>query len=50
MDNKADVLLITDGDADRCGTGDENGVRLNLNLETPSLNSMAYTYMECAAG
>ena len=23
--NKADVLLITDGDADRCGIGDENG-------------------------
>ncbi len=32
------------------GNGDENGVRLKLNLETPSLNSMAYTYMECAAG
>ena len=25
----ADVLLITDGDADRCGLGDENGVFLN---------------------
>ncbi len=25
----ADVLLITDGDADRCGVGDENGVFLN---------------------
>jgi alpha-D-glucose phosphate-specific phosphoglucomutase len=25
VDNKADVLLITDGDADRCGIGDENG-------------------------
>ncbi len=25
VDNKADVLLITDGDADRCGVGDENG-------------------------
>ncbi|HQV93063.1 MAG TPA: phosphoglucomutase/phosphomannomutase family protein [Anaerolineales bacterium] len=23
--NRADVLLITDGDADRCGIGDENG-------------------------
>ncbi|MBN1454555.1 MAG: phosphoglucomutase/phosphomannomutase family protein [Anaerolineales bacterium] len=26
IDNKADVLLITDGDADRVGFGDENGV------------------------
>jgi alpha-D-glucose phosphate-specific phosphoglucomutase len=25
VDHKADVLLITDGDADRCGIGDENG-------------------------
>ena len=25
VDNNADVLLITDGDADRCGIGDENG-------------------------
>ena len=25
VDNKADVLLITDGDADRCGIGDEHG-------------------------
>jgi len=25
----ADVLLITDGDADRCGVGDENGVFMN---------------------
>jgi alpha-D-glucose phosphate-specific phosphoglucomutase len=25
VENKADVLLITDGDADRCGFGDENG-------------------------
>jgi phosphomannomutase len=29
VDNKADVLLITDGDADRCGIGDENGVFIN---------------------
>ena len=29
------------------GAGDENGVRLKLNLETPSLNSMAYTYLSC---
>jgi alpha-D-glucose phosphate-specific phosphoglucomutase len=25
VEHKADVLLITDGDADRCGFGDENG-------------------------
>lgn len=25
VEHKADVLLITDGDADRCGIGDENG-------------------------
>jgi len=29
VDNKADVLLITDGDADRCGIGDENGEFVN---------------------
>ena len=29
VDNKADVLLITDGDADRCGVGDENGEFIN---------------------
>jgi len=29
VDNKADVLLITDGDADRCGIGDENGQFIN---------------------
>lgn len=28
-DNKADILLITDGDADRVGVGDENGVFVN---------------------
>jgi len=27
--SKADVLLITDGDADRCGIGDENGEFIN---------------------
>jgi len=27
--NKADVLLVTDGDADRCGIGDENGEFIN---------------------
>ncbi len=29
VENKADVLLITDGDADRCGIGDENGQFIN---------------------
>lgn len=29
VDNHADVLLITDGDADRVGIGDENGVFIN---------------------
>jgi phosphomannomutase len=29
VDNHADVLLITDGDADRCGIGDENGRFIN---------------------
>jgi len=27
------------------GAGDENGTRLKLNLETPSLNSFVYEYM-----
>ncbi len=29
VENHADVLLITDGDADRCGIGDENGQFIN---------------------
>ena len=29
LDNHADVLLVTDGDADRCGIGDENGQFIN---------------------
>jgi len=29
VENQADVLLITDGDADRCGIGDENGNFIN---------------------
>jgi alpha-D-glucose phosphate-specific phosphoglucomutase len=29
VEKKADVLLITDGDADRCGIGDENGDFIN---------------------
>ena len=32
------------------GAGDENGVRLKLNFETPSLNSFAYPFNSCAAG
>ena len=32
------------------GNGDENGVRLKLNFETPSLNSLAYPYNACAKG
>ena len=30
------------------GAGDENGVRLKLNFETPSLNSFAYPFNACA--
>jgi hypothetical protein len=29
------------------GAGDENGVRLKLNFETPSLNSFAYPFDTC---
>jgi len=29
LQNRSDVLLITDGDADRCGIGDENGNFIN---------------------
>lgn len=29
VEHKADILLITDGDADRCGIGDENGEFIN---------------------
>lgn len=32
------------------GRGDENGVRLKLNFESPSLNSLAYPFDECAKG
>jgi hypothetical protein len=28
------------------GAGDENGTRLKVNLETPSLNSLVYEYLE----
>ncbi len=30
------------------GAGDENGVRLKVNFETPSLNSFAYPFSSCA--
>jgi len=29
LENRADILLITDGDADRCGIGDEKGEFIN---------------------
>ncbi|MBM3153349.1 MAG: phosphoglucomutase/phosphomannomutase family protein [Chloroflexi bacterium] len=29
VENRADILLVTDGDADRCGIGDENGQFIN---------------------
>jgi phosphomannomutase len=29
VDNHADLLIVTDGDADRCGIGDENGQFIN---------------------
>jgi len=29
------------------GAGDENGVRLKFNFETPSLNSLAYPFYSC---
>ncbi len=32
------------------GAGDENGVRLKLNFETPSLNSFVYPFDSCAEG
>ncbi len=32
------------------GAGDENGVRLKLNFETPSLNSFVYPFDACAEG
>jgi len=30
------------------GLGDENGVRMKMNFETPSLNSLVYADLECA--
>jgi hypothetical protein len=32
------------------GNGDENGVRMKLNFETPSLNSFVYPFDSCAEG
>ncbi len=43
VDSHADVLLITDGDADRCGIGDENGEFINQ-LRVYAL--MAYYLLE----
>lgn len=43
IDTKSNVLLITDGDADRCGFGDENGVFINQ-LEAFAL--LAYYLLE----
>jgi alpha-D-glucose phosphate-specific phosphoglucomutase len=43
VDNHADILLITDGDADRCGIGDENGQFVNQ-LRVFAL--LAYYFLE----
>jgi alpha-D-glucose phosphate-specific phosphoglucomutase len=43
VDENADVLLIMDGDADRCGMGDENGVFINQ-LQVYAL--LAYYFLE----
>ena len=43
IDQKADVLLVTDGDADRLGLGDENGQFVNQ-LQTYAL--LAYYLLE----
>ena len=43
VDQKADVLIILDGDADRCGMGDENGVFINQ-LQVYAL--LAYYFLE----
>jgi alpha-D-glucose phosphate-specific phosphoglucomutase len=46
VDQSADVLLITDGDADRVGLGDENGVFINQ-LQAYAL--LAYYLLEIRA-
>lgn len=43
VDNKADVLLITDGDADRMGLGDENGVFID---QLRAFGLLAYYLLE----
>lgn len=43
VDQKADALIILDGDADRCGMGDENGVFINQ-LQVYAL--LAYYFLE----
>jgi phosphomannomutase len=43
VDQKADVLLITDGDADRLGLGDENGVFIN---QLQAYGLLAYYLLE----
>jgi phosphomannomutase len=43
LENHADVLLITDGDADRCGIGDEHGEFINQ-LRVYAL--LAYYFLE----
>jgi phosphomannomutase len=43
VETKSDVLLITDGDADRCGLGDENGVFIN---QLQAFGLLAYYLLE----
>jgi len=43
LDNKADVLLITDGDADRVGLGDEHGEFIN---QLRAFGLLAYYLLE----
>ncbi|MFH2040099.1 MAG: phosphoglucomutase/phosphomannomutase family protein [Chloroflexota bacterium] len=43
LDNQADVLLILDGDADRVGLGDENGIFIN---QLQAYGLLAYYLLE----
>ena len=43
LDNQADVLLILDGDADRVGLGDENGIFIN---QLQAFGLLAYYLLE----
>jgi len=43
LDNKAEVLLILDGDADRVGLGDENGIFIN---QLQAFGLLAYYLLE----